>query len=119
MDSETRKGWGEVKVWDARTGENLLTLKEPTAQVTSVAISSDGSRIVSAGTDILVKVWDSRSGKEIRTLKGHTGAVSFGRKSVAISSDGRRIVSASGGEVKVWDSRSDKALFTLEDTPTR
>ena len=77
-----------------------------------MAISSDGTRIVSGGNgDQTVKVWDSRSGKLLRSLKGHTSGVT----SVAISSDGLRIVSGGYDKtVKVWDSRSGKVLLTLK-----
>ena len=37
----------ELKVWDAATGEETLTLKGHTASVDSVAFSPDGRRIVS------------------------------------------------------------------------
>lgn len=37
-----------VKVWDARTGVELLTLKGHTGDVTSIAVSRDGQRIASA-----------------------------------------------------------------------
>ena len=36
-----------VKVWDADTGQEVLTLKGHTGMVTSVAFSADGKRIVS------------------------------------------------------------------------
>ena len=37
-----------LKVWDARTGQDLLTLKGHTGSVSSVAYSPDGSQIASA-----------------------------------------------------------------------
>ena len=36
-----------VKVWDAATGQETLTLKGHTGSVSSVAFSPDGKRIVS------------------------------------------------------------------------
>ena len=36
-----------VKVWDAASGQEVLTLKGHTDAVTSVAFSPDGKRIVS------------------------------------------------------------------------
>ena len=84
-----------MKVWDARTGQESLTLKGHTGQVNSVAFSPDGKRIASASADQTVKVWDARTGQETLTLKGHTSVV----YSVAFSPDGKRLVSAS------WDGR--------------
>src|SRR5207248_662463 len=92
---------GELKVWDARTGREALTLKGHAGEVSSVAFSADGRRLASGGGDKTVKVWDARTGQEALTLKGPTGRVS----SAAFSPDGRRL--ASGGQdqtVRVWDA---------------
>ena len=90
-----------MKVWDAATGQEILSLKGHTAAVTSVAFSPDGKRIVSGSRDKTVKVWDAATGQELLSLKGHTGEVS----SVAFSPDGKRIVSGSEDQtVKVWDA---------------
>jgi WD40 repeat protein len=58
------------------------------APVTSVAISPDGRRVVTA-TGAAVRVWDARSGRELRPLDAHSGPV----HDVAISPDGRHVVS--------------------------
>ena len=64
-----------VKVWDAATGQELLTLSGHTDGVISVAYSPDGRRIASASYDRTVKVWDAATGQEMLTLRGHTDAV--------------------------------------------
>ena len=53
-------------------GEALLTLRGHDGWVVSVAVSTDGRRIVSAGEDGTIKVWDAeRGGQALLTLRGH------------------------------------------------
>ena len=88
-----------LKLWDATTGDEILTLTGHTGGVSSVAFSSDAKWIVSGDFDGALKVWDAKMGQEPLTLKGHTEWV----WSVAFSPDGKRIVSASNDQtVKVW-----------------
>ncbi|UPK26912.1 toll/interleukin-1 receptor domain-containing protein [Bradyrhizobium sp. 195] len=76
-----------------------------TDTINSVAISTDGTRIVSGSSDRTARVWDSRSGELLHELK-HEGAV--GR--VAFSSDGRRVFTASSNGsdsvLRSWDAVS-------------
>jgi WD40 repeat protein len=102
-----------VKVWDARTGQELRALQGHTATVECIAFSPDGARLASGSKDRRVKVWDARTGQELRTLQGD-GWVN----SVAFSPDGTRLASAGAewpkpGEVKVWDARTGRELLTL------
>src|SRR5262249_13704048 len=60
-----RRDWGEVKVWDAQTGKEVLALKGHTGTVSSVAFSPDGERIASGSYDQTVRVWDAQSGQEL------------------------------------------------------
>jgi WD40 repeat protein/tRNA A-37 threonylcarbamoyl transferase component Bud32 len=108
-----------VKVCDAGSGQETLTLERPNPFVFragaydwSLAFSPDGRRL--AGADSwgkTVKVWDAAFGHETLTLKGHTDAV----KSVAFSPDGTRLASASqDGTVRVWDARSGEEILILK-----
>ncbi len=99
-----------IAIWDAQTGERLLTLEGHTAQLRGLAISPDGKRLASASADKTVKLWDAESGQILHTLEGHAEAV-FG---VAYCSDGKRVASASSDKtVKLWDALSGDEIRTL------
>ena len=99
-----------LKIWDAVTGDERLTLRGHTEAVYDCAISKDDSFIVSASGDKTLKVWDAATGDERLTLFGHTGWVS----SCAISSDKTFIVSASADvTLKVWKVSDGSEQMTL------
>jgi WD40 repeat protein len=99
-----------VKVWDAQTGQEQLTLKGHADRVYSVAFSPDGKRIASASWDMTVKVWEAQTGQEQLTLKGHAGRV----HSVAFSPDGKRLASAGDGTVRLWDADAGQQVLALQ-----
>ena len=93
-----------LKVWDAQTGKELLTLTGHTDELNRVAFSPDGKHLVS-NSDHELKVWDAQTGREL--LIGHTFPVS----SVAFSPDGKRIVSGSwDNSLRLWLQRGDPLL---------
>jgi WD40 repeat protein/tRNA A-37 threonylcarbamoyl transferase component Bud32 len=104
-----------VTVWDAQTGERILTLNGHTRHVYTVAFSPDGSHLASAGEDAVVKIWDAVTGRDVRTLSGCVYPIS----KVAYRPDGKQLAAASRaegklpGEVKIWDPDSGREVFTL------
>jgi WD40 repeat protein len=70
-----------VKVWDAHSGQEVLTLKGHTDHVTSVAFSSDGARLASRDEDGTVKVWDARTGQAVGDTASKVGCMSRSRQS--------------------------------------
>ncbi len=109
---------GTVKLWNAATGQERVTLNGHTtrtqrpAAATSVAFSTDGQRLASAYGDGTVKVWDAATGQETQTLNGHSGRVI----DVAFSRDGQRLASAGleDGAVRVWEATTGNEIRTLE-----
>jgi DNA-binding beta-propeller fold protein YncE len=103
-----------VRVWDAASGQELLSVKGPTGWVDGVAFSPDGRRLASPGDDNTVRVWDAATGQELLTLKGHRGKVD----GVAFSPDGRWLASWGDATVRVWDAAGGQALRTLQGQTT-
>ena len=90
---------GEIKIWDANTGECLKTLEGHSEDVFSVAYSPNGTKIISGSGDETIKIWDANTGECLKTLKGHLDII----WSVAFSPDGKRIISGSSNHtIKIW-----------------
>ncbi len=103
--------WDEtLKIWDAASGDCLLTLSGHSSDVSGCAWSPDGRRVLSASGDRTLKIWDAASGDCLLTLSGHSSDVS----GCAWSPDGRRVLSASWDDtLKIWDAASGDCLLTL------
>jgi WD40 repeat protein len=113
-------GDGTVKVWDAASGKEALSLQGHTGGIqVVVSWGPDGQRLASASWDGTVRLWDAQTGKEVLTLKGldRVMGVSWGP-------DGKRIACACGGapgrpgEALVWDAQNGKQVLTLKGHTT-
>jgi WD40 repeat protein len=110
-DAQRKYHQGEVKVWDAETGQELLTMQGNNGGLLSVSWSADGKRLAGAGYDKAVKVWDAETGQELLVLGGHTARV----WSIAFSPDGKRLASAGDDStVMVWDVERGQEVLALK-----
>jgi WD40 repeat protein len=90
---------GTAKLWDAVTGQALLTLSGHTSGVYGVAFTPDGTRLVTGSEDGTAKVWDAETGQALLTLTGHT----LGILDIAISPDGKYLATASqDGRIRLY-----------------
>ena len=92
-------------------GEPLLrTITGHNNWVTSVAITPDGDKFVSASEDATIKIWNLTSGSLIKTLTGHNNSIN----AVAIAPDGKTIISASDDKtLKIWNLETGEELLTI------
>jgi eukaryotic-like serine/threonine-protein kinase len=120
LSLERRGKPGQVKIWNAQTGEELLSLPFKGAvgnqQTGSVAFSPDSKHVATCGGEIWprgpgeVKIWDANTGTELQSI--HDAAyVEY----VAYSPDGKRLAGCMRGarKVKVWDAQSGQELQSI------
>jgi WD40 repeat protein len=79
--------------------------------VFAVALTPDGTRIVTGSEDNTARLWDAQTGAKLLQFEGHTGSV----LAVAVTSDGARIVTGSEDETaRVWDATTGAKLFEIK-----
>ncbi|MFM6269383.1 MAG: hypothetical protein ACKPFA_23205, partial [Dolichospermum sp.] len=92
--------WGSNKIWVLITGQKLHISSCHNEPIETIAITPDGTKIISGSQDKMIKVWDLATGKELISLSGHNGSI----KKIAITPDGTKIISGSWDKtIKVWD----------------
>jgi tetratricopeptide (TPR) repeat protein len=100
---------GTVRIWDARTGQQLQQLTGPAGGTPSVAYAPDGAALASTGRDG-VRIWDPRTGQQLHQLTGHASPV----WSVAYAPDGAALAGGGAdGAVRIWDARTGQQLQQL------
>ena len=89
---------GVVRIWDVRSGRQLLNLKGHFPQVNSVAFSPDGRRLATHSLYNTVKVWDVETGQDMLTLKSRYGL------GIAFSPDGHQLAGAGENALRIYDA---------------
>ena len=111
LDEEDLRGFDWYYLWRLCHRNLHRTLSGPTPEpVYTLAITPDGTTLVSGSTDASVRVWDVATGKERTVLSGHQSWI----WRLAISPDGKTVASASMDHtVKLWDLDTSELLATL------
>jgi WD40 repeat protein len=94
-----------IWIWERESGRNVAMLSQfplsPGGRyVVGVALSKDGSRAHSLGSDGALIEWDVTREREVRRVQAHADAAS----AFAVSPDGRFAITGAGdGRVRIWD----------------
>jgi WD40 repeat protein len=94
---------GEIRLWNIRDGQCLLTCSGHTNWVRGIKFSPDGQYLASSSDDRTIKIWDLQDGTCLKTIG--EGIYSFG---VSFSPDGRYLVSGSANNIiYYWDLQTE------------
>jgi WD40 repeat protein len=99
---------GELKLWSAVTGKEIVSLPGYTNSLYSLAFSADGKRLASGGYGP-VQVWDVNAHTEIASLKELTLFTSV----IALNRDGTRVAAVERGQAKLWEVVPGKELASF------
>jgi Tol biopolymer transport system component/TolB-like protein len=103
-----------VKMWDAETGQEVMTITGHSGSIQSVAISPDGTQIASADTgDATIKFWNAANGAMLRSISIQERGTRAFASLLSYSPDGLRLAAAIGSRIKIYDTLNGREVFTL------
>ncbi|HEX7448111.1 MAG TPA: c-type cytochrome domain-containing protein [Pirellulales bacterium] len=107
-------GYREIRLIATDSRATVRTLSGHRGNVTDVAFSADGGKLISAAGEPGVfgeaKLWNVADGALLRTIVGHRDAL----YAAALSADGKLIATSSyDQEIKLWDATTGNEIRTL------
>lgn len=97
---------GQLRLWNAETGEELGTLSSEPSAIEHVAVGPRGQLAVVGYAG--ATVWDLSRGRPLAHLAGNDGIV----HDAAFSPSGALVLGASDGTVRWWDPVADEVVRT-------
>jgi WD40 repeat protein/serine/threonine protein kinase len=104
-------GWdSSIKVWDASTGKQTMTLRSRGQRLNYVSYDHSGNFIVAPDQGNTISVWDVVTGEVVMTLAGHEASI----RSASFSPNGTKIISDSEDRtIRVWDTSWSKERMLI------
>jgi WD40 repeat protein len=98
-------------VWDCESWECIRKLKGHSEITSSVCITPDGSRAISASWDETIRIWNLENGCSYELTEGHSDTVN----SISIAPSGEFAISSSWDKtLKVWNLENYNCVRTLQ-----
>ncbi|MBN4003900.1 NACHT domain-containing protein [Nostoc sp. LPT] len=99
---------GFVRLWEATSGNEILTFKGHTDWVRSITFSPEGKTFASGSDDMTIRLWNISTGECLQIFQEFNYSVAF--------SPNGRIVATSGVNqtIKLWDVITGECLKTLK-----
>ncbi len=100
-----------ARIWDAKTGAELIRFEGHCSGVRSAVFSADGQRVLTASDDKTARIWDAKTGAELIRFEGHCSGV----RSAVFSADGQRVLTASDDKTaRIWDAKTGAEVIRFE-----
>ena len=106
----------QLRIWNIGTNESLYRLLSTNYPVSSVAISPDGSQVMTGAEDSLISIYNLNIQPEVQRFAGIGDRLTL----MAVSPDGERILTGTtGGEAILWDVKQGTEVrrFAKYDMP--
>jgi WD40 repeat protein len=99
-----------VVCWDTKTWREVSRFELHTETLSAAAVSTDGSRVVSADNAGNTFLWSLASGKPIRKLE-----INYGVNAISFSPSGNTFATSSGGSgAAIWDAKTGRQIRRLD-----
>ena len=102
---------GQLKVWNAKTGELIRTHTNHTKRIQQIQFSKSGRRLFTASSDNSIGQWDFATGRELTSevLKHPEGVLAMD-----VSDDAQWLCSTcEDGQLRIWDLQRDQVVKTI------
>ncbi len=100
---------GTIHVWDTLERTALAVISAHQGEITQLAFSPDGTRLVSSGADNNNYLWDWRNRQQLNTFSNNGVATIR----IAYHPSGRRIAIATNEVITMWDAISGEFIHGL------
>ncbi len=101
-------GYGNIRLWNIVTGENIADLEGHMSEVRSVAFSPDGKILASGSFDNTIRLWDLEAKQTIAILPHNIWV-----NSISFSPDGTTLAGSDDKTIRLWDVATRETIATF------